>query len=78
MSRGRPAGSAGGKCQRMVSTHGRHSVLGAPIFYRLWRQLRRTVRRRVTRELLSVAMVQGRSPEPIWTSALPVVMRCQQ
>ena len=49
------------------------AVLGAPIFYRLWGRLRRTDRRRVTRELVSVAMAQGRSPEPMWTSALPAM-----
>ena len=40
--------------------------------HRLWVRLRCTGKRYVTRELFSVAMAHGRSPEPMWTSALPV------
>ena len=62
-------------CRPTHRTHGSYSVLGAPIFYRLWAGLRRTGRRCVTSELVSVAMMQKRSPEPMWTSALPAMSR---
>ncbi len=56
----------------MALRAGRSSGLGAPIFYRLWGELRSMGKWRVTRELFSVAIAQGRTPEPMWTSALPV------
>ncbi len=49
----------------VASAEVRDSGLGALVFNRLWGELRSTSLRRVDWEILSVAMVQGRSPEPI-------------